>query len=603
MGKIFNTHWQSNTLKAVSYTLLSGLTLLGSLNAAYANTTDSIAPEASSGIHTEQTKVAHGQKFMAVTANKYATQAAYNILEKDGSAIDAAIAAQLVLGLVEPQSSGIGGGAFIVHWHEAQQLLQHYDGRETAPENINSDHFISPQGQPLAFFDAVIGGYSVGVPGIIAALELAHKEQGKLPWASLFTEAITLAEQGFIVSKRLNQLSGWLAQGKYNLSQDKSNQALANYLLPQGKPRPIGSLLKNTAYANTLRLIAKKGSKAFYEGQIAQAIVTAVKNSNNPGQLSLNDLSKYKAIKNNAICQELNQYKICGAPAPSSGAISIIQQLIMLNNTPQLSGISATSPSLHHRLIEAEKLSFADRNQYIADPDFTQQNSPALINANYLNQRSQHINLLSASKDTAKAGHPEQTASYISANSLELPSTSHLSIIDSEGNAISMTSSIETAFGSRVMVKGFILNNQLTDFSFIPKEGNEWVANRIEPGKRPRSSMSPMVIFKDNQLSLIIGSPGGARIISYISKTLAQYLLFNTPLEQAINSTHVSNLNRTRSTIETTAAGKELSQQLQPLGHSTILKAQTSGIHAIEVTASGYTGIADVRREGAALGQ
>ncbi|MCK5881363.1 MAG: gamma-glutamyltransferase, partial [Sinobacterium sp.] len=376
----------------------------------------------------------------------------------------------------------------------------------------------------------------------------------------------------------------------------------SSYLLRHGKPRPIGSLLKNPEYAKTLKSIAAQGSKVFYRGDIATAIVEAVHSSSNPGELSLSDLSDYKAIENDAVCQTLNNYKLCGAPAPSSGAISIIQQLIMLNNTPQLVSLSATSPSFYHRLVEAEKLSFADRNQYIADPLFTEQHSDDLLDVQYLKSRSQDINLLRASKEIATAGIINDELSYTSAHSLELPSTSHLSIIDSEGNAVSMTSSIETAFGSRVMVKGFILNNQLTDFSFIPKQGDSWVANRIEPGKRPRSSMSPMIIFKDDKLNLLIGSPGGARIISYVSKTLAQHLLLGMPLEQAINTPHVSNLNKTSSTIENTQSGKLLATQLNKLGHVSTLKPQTSGIHAIKVVPSGYIGIADKRREGAAQG-
>ncbi|MCK5880479.1 MAG: gamma-glutamyltransferase [Sinobacterium sp.] len=600
MGKILNTNGQPNTLSSIKQFTLSACLIALST---FAIATDSIAPEASSGTHTKQAKIAHGHQFMAVTANKYATQAAYNILDKGGSAIDAAIAAQLVLGLVEPQSSGIGGGGFIVHWDEKEQQVQHFDGRETAPSRVDSNHFINKQDKPIEFFDAVIGGYSVGTPGLVAALELAHKKHGKLPWATLFDEAIQLSQQGFIVSKRLNLLSQQISQGKYNLAKDASHQNLANYLLYKGKARPVGSILKNPEYAKTLQLIAQHGSRAFYQGSIADAMVEAVENSSNPGLLNLDDLKDYNAIQNDAVCQTLRNYKLCGAPAPSSGAISIIQQLIMLDNTPQLAGLGATSPSFYHRLIESAKLSFADRNQFIADPNFTSQDSEALLDISYLKHRSKNINLLRASKDTATAGDINKELGFISAQSLELPSTTHLSIIDSVGNAVSMTSSIETAFGSRIMVKGFILNNQLTDFSFIPKQGNALVANRIEAGKRPRSSMAPMIIFKDNKLNLLIGSPGGARIISYMSKVLAQHLLLDMPLEQAINTPHVSNLNKTHSTVENSTSGKQLALQLNKLGHKTTLKAQTSGIHAIQVQASGYTGIADTRREGAAQGQ
>ena len=611
MGKVFRINRQPSTLnpvkKKITATIIQAIIkitgLVLALSAPLLFATDLIVPEASSGLHNEQIKILQGHQFMAVTANPYASKAAYNVLAKGGSAIDAAIAAQLVLGLVEPQSSGIGGGAFIMHWNQKTQQLSHFDGRETAPTDVDSNHFINPKGQPLSFFDAVIGGYSVGAPGVIAAMELAHQQHGKLPWEDLFTDAITLSNQGFIVSKRLNRLTQWLNQGKYSLANDKSNQALAKYLLKQGKARPVGSILKNAEYAKTLEQIAQQGSKAFYQGPIAKAIISSIHSSANPGKLSLDDLKSYRAIENRPICQSINTYKLCGAPAPSSGPISIIQQLILLNNTPNLSGLNAISPGFYHRLIETQKLSFADRNQYIADPAFTEQNSNELINIKYLSQRSKQLNLLSASKELALAGKLNQPSAYISAQSLELPSTSHLSIIDAQGNAVSMTSSIETAFGSRIMVKGFILNNQLTDFSFLPKADNQWIANRIEPGKRPRSSMSPMIILKNNKPTLLIGSPGGARIISYISKVLAQHLLLDMPLEEAINSPHISNLNKSSSTIESTPSGMEIAKQLSKLGHTIEIKAQTSGIHAIAIEPSGYTGIADLRREGDAQGQ
>lgn len=603
MAKIFHFNWQSHTLNLSNFAFYTFFCVAILSFTQSANASDAIAPEASSGIHDEQTKIAYGQQFMAVTANSYATQAAYNILSKGGSAIDAAISAQLVLGLVEPQSSGIGGGAFILHWNKQLQQLQHFDGRETAPAAVNTNHFVNPDGKPLAFFDAVIGGYSVGVPGIIAALELAHKEQGKLPWASLFEEAITLSKEGFIVSKRLNQLSGWLAQGKYNIANDSSNKVLADYLLDQGKPRQIGSRLKNPLYAETLNIIAKGGSQAFYNGEIATAIVKAVKISNSPGKLSLEDLQDYRPIANQGICSPLNAFTLCGSPAPSSGPLSVIQQLLMINHTPELSALSASSPSFYHRLIEASKLSFADRNRYISDPNFSRFAHKNLVDGDYLQQRSQQINLLQASKDLAEPGKLPFKQSYLSADALELPSTSHLSIVDSDGNAVSMTSSIETAFGSRIMVKGFILNNQLSDFSFLPEVNNRLVANRIEPGKRPRSSMSPMIVFKDGKVNLLIGSPGGARIINYMTKTLAQHLLLSTPLEQAINSPHISNLNKTESRIEDSVQGKSIAKQLARLGHDIELKPQTSGIHAIQILSSGMLGIADTRREGAAKGR
>jgi len=612
MGKIFATHRQPNTLsryaQASAYRHLLALVFFIFTGPTSAN--EWIAPEQGSGRHTAQNKVAQGKTYMAVTANPYASQTAQNILEQGGSAVDAAIAAQLVLGLVEPQSSGIGGGGFLLHWNQSTQTLQHFDGRETAPQSVDKNHFLKDNGKPMGFYSAVIGGHSVGVPGLVAMLETAHQQHGKLPWANLFQPAIKLARDGFIISKRLHHLIQGINQGPQALSKSDKSKALARYLLTKGQAKPLGSPLKNLAYARSLEKIAAQGSSAFYQGEIAEAMVEAVQENPKSGQLSLEDLQGYRAKVNDAVCMKLQDFNFCGAPPPSSGPITVMQQLALLQQTPQLDGLAYNSSAFYHRFIESSKLSFADRNQYIADPAFVSLPFEALLNPSYLQQRGEHIPLTKASQSPAKAGEPNQAfAQYSPADSAELPSTTHLSIVDSDGNIVSMTSSIETAFGSRVFVKGFILNNQLSDFSFSPskkiaKDKTQQIANRIQAGKRPRSSMAPMIIFENENPRLVIGSPGGSRIINYVSKSIAQHLFFEVELTKAINSPHITNLNRQQSLVEAGLPNSQkIASDLKALGHEVKLGAQTSGIHAISLKQQGMVGVADIRREGAALGR
>ncbi|CAA0080636.1 Glutathione hydrolase proenzyme [BD1-7 clade bacterium] len=616
MGKIRHSHRQSDSLitrhlrllrlpaslstrrglaryltKPISYCLM-GACLTGPVAAT------EIHPEGASG--RQSLKSAQSSEWMVVTATPYASDAAAQMITLGGSAVDAAIAAQLVLGITEPQSSGIGGGGFMVHWQADGKKLTTYDGRETAPKSINADYFMVDK-QPMGFFEAVVGGYSVGVPGLVAMLNQAHQAHGKLPWATLFDPAIELAEQGFPISPRLHTLLEYMARSPKGPSHD----AIRSYFYQaNGQPKAIGTLLKNPAYANTLKQIAKQGPSVFYRGAIAEQIVNAVRNDPvKKGSLSMSDMANYKSIERQPVCRIIQANNVCGMPPPSSGPISVIQMLSMLDMLPGYQGLGYESPGFYHRLIETSKLAFADRNRYIADPAFVDQPQVQLLDTNYLKSRADQVPLLKASKGAVAAGDIGGFA-YQPSQSPELPSTTHLSIVDADGNVVSMTTSIETAFGSRVMVGGFLLNNQLTDFSFVPTDANGKVANRPEGGKRPRSSMSPMIVFDEQENPiLVVGSPGGSRIINYVAKTIAQQVFLKAPLEQAIASPNLTNINKGTSELEQdTDRTQSLASALRAIGHTIKTGPQPSGIQAISIKNSRYHGVADPRREGTAVG-
>lgn len=575
---------------------------------------DELVPEVASKNHISTTdKNAISSEYMAVTANPYATKAAKEILAKGGSAIDAAIAAQLVLGLTEPQSSGIGGGAFMLHWDNKTHTIASYDGRETAPQGVNSKHFQMTNGKPMAFYDAVVGGYSVGVPGVLDMLAKSHEKYGILDWETLFTPAITLAENGFDVSPRLHQMLIYLQK---STPKGVSHSQLASYFFNKHQqPWPVGYKLKNPAYANTLKQIAEHGTHAFYKGKIAKQMVKAVQSDSvKPGKLSLGDLARYHSVERDPLClsidmaavdakgkQGVDRYKICGAPPPSSGASTVLTIVAAL----KLKGVNPnTSPeNFTHLFAEASKLAFADRNLYLADPDFVAVPTQALLAGGYLYKRAALIGAKPAQK--ADAGNPSKMKSArMDIGSPELPSTSHFSIMDKKGNAVSMTSSIETAFGSRIMVGGFLLNNQLTDFSFTPRniDGVE-IANRIQPLKRPRSSMAPTIVLKNNKPYLLVGSPGGARIIHYVSRILAEHILMGKALSDSLNGPHIVQFNGSGLEIESNKDADTLIASMKKRGHKVNTRAQTSGIHLIHIDDDNvYEGIADPRREGTAMG-
>ena len=550
-------------------------------------------PEAATGF--TQKKAVVGQKYMMASANPYATKAGLAMLEQGGSAVDAAIAAQLVLTLVEPQSSGIGGGSFMLHWHAKKQLLTSFDGRETAPKAATSDLFLNANGQPLSWVDAVVGGKSVGVPGVLASLKMSHEQFGKLPWADLFTPAIYLAEQGFIVSPRLEKLLGMnFNPGLHSLPE------INQYFFPQGKKIKTGDLLKNPKLAKSLRSIAKDGIEVFYQGWLAKSIVDKVQSSViSPGLLTLEDMANYKAVERGAVCGAYHQYSICGMAPPSSGGITVIQILAQLESF-NMGDFSPNSLQAIHLLAQSSRLAFADRNKYIADSDFVRVPVKGLLDADYLASRAKLIDI-KFDMGKALAGVPNEADKLADDNAIERPSTSHLSIVDADGNAISMTSSIENGFGSALMVEGFILNNQLTDFSLAPKRNGQWVANRVEPLKRPRSSMAPIMVFNnDDSLKLVVGSPGGSRIINYVAQTLIGVLDWDLNVQQAINLPKMTNRNYV-TTLEVNTEIVKLKPLLEQKRHKVKIQSLNSGLQAIEITKKGIIGGADPRREGLVL--
>lgn len=512
-------HWNRYRLSALS--LIASALTLAACNAPPASTLP-LAPETTSGYRTDlQTR--HASKHMAVAANPLAADAGREMLRQGGSAIDAAIAMQAVLTLVEPQSSGIGGGAFIVLWDG--KTVRTYDGRETAPAGATEKLFLQADGKPMPFTQAQIGGRSVGTPGVLRALELAHQKHGRLPWAQLFEPAIRLAEQGFPISPRLHQLIA------SDSSMQRSPDMMAYFRNTDGSPKAVGTPLKNPALAAAFKRIAKEGPDALYKGPIAQEIVAKVQGHANPGSLSLSDLNGYSAKERAPLCTDYKRWQVCGMPPPSSGGIAVAQILGTLQaletRDPRyalapLTPVKSTQPAglepapeAVHLISEAERLAYADRAQYVADSDFVPVPVKGLVDPTYLASRAALIG--DRSMGTAKPGTPPgiQVAYAPDRSPLRI-STSQVVAVDDLGGAVSMTTTVESAFGSHLMVQGFLLNNQMTDFSFIPEENGQKVANRVEPGKRPRSSMAPTLIFdrQSGEFLATLGSPAARRSLN-----------------------------------------------------------------------------------------
>ena len=557
---------------------------------------EDLAPESATGILTQKQISARHQ--LVVTAHPLATQAGYKVLQQGGSAADAAVAVQAMLTLVEPQSSGIGGGAFMLYWDNSKQQLSAFDGRETAPASADENLFMTEEGSPMDWWDAMVGGRSVGTPGVLAMLELSQKKYGKQPWASLFRDAIEQSESGFTVSPRLHQLLA----SKMNPGLGRYPQAREYFFTPAGEPLPVGYQLTNPRLAGSLRQIAERGASALYEGPLSEEIVAAVKQaSDNPGKLEQSDLKDYRAVERQAICRPFRQYRVCGFPPPTSGGVTTLQILRLMELAEQ-QPLTADTVDFYHLLSQASRLAYADRARYLADSDFIQVPVDELLDDEYLQQRSK---LISPLKDMDKA-HPGELPAKISRaddRSPELPSTSHFVIVDRWGNAVSMTSSIEMAFGSTLMAGGFLLNNQLTDFSFVAEADGKPVANRVQPGKRPRSSMSPMMVFdQDNHLIAALGSPGGSRIISYVAKNLYLKLSSDTSLQQAFNSPHVVNRNGVTE-LEAGTSAEQFAEPLQALGHEIKIRDLNSGLHGFfRQTDGSWESAVDPRREGTARG-
>ena len=553
------------------------------------------APEGATGLEVKSSVTA--QKFMVAAANPHAVRAGYQILKEGGSAVDAAIAVQMVLNVVEPQSSGIGGGAFLLYWDQAQGKLSTFDGRETAPQAASEDLFLKPDGTPRKWRNALAGGRAVGTPGVLRMLEMAHKKHGKLPWKRLFHEAIILADQGFPVSARLSQQIAKRfnpALGRYD--------AAWHYFYPDGKPIVEGRILKNPQLADTFRRIAELGADAFYKGDIAIDIVNTVRNAlDNPGLLTAADLYNYQAKQREPVCGQYRSYQVCGMGPPTSGGITVLQILSILSHF-DLSQYAPDSVEAVHLFAQAGRLAYADRGMYLADMDFVKVPIKELLDPSYLQKRSQ---LISLEKDmgAAQAGELPKDLGYVEGFSPELPSTSHQSIVDAEGNAVSMTMTIETGFGSTLMVRGFLLNNELTDFSFRHKKDGQLVANRVQGGKRPRSSMSPTMIFDDKgQLKMIIGSPGGSRIINYVAQTIISVLDWKMGIQEAVGFPHYVNRNGTTD-LEKGTPIANLQSALESMGYSIRVRDLNSGLHGILLSDQGMTGGADPRREGIVMGE
>lgn len=553
-------------------------------------------------------------RHMAAAANPLAAEAGREILRAGGSAVDAAIAMQAVLTLVEPQSSGIGGGAFLLHWDGKR--VQAFDGRETAPMAADENLFMTPQGRAMSFYDAVVGGRAVGAPGVLRMLELAHRQHGKLPWPRLFEPAIRLAENGFAISPRLHAL---IASDRHLA---RNPAAAAYFFNADGTPKPVGTVLKNPQLAETLRAIAQGGADAFYRGPIAADIVAAVRgHATNPGLLAESDLANYQAKEREPVCTDYRKWRVCGMPPPSSGGIAVAQMLGVLAShdiaaAPPLAFTHEPRPEAVHLFSEAGRLAFADRSVYVADSDFVPVDVAALTSPAYLAERAKLIGEKSMGRATAGTP-PGAGVAFAPDPSPYRQSTSHVSVVDAQGRAVAMTTSIEDQFGARQMVRGFLLNNQLTDFSFLPREGDgkggvrangKPIANRVQAGKRPRSSMAPTLVFDraSGELVATLGSPGGSLIINYVAKVLVATLDWELDVQQAVAMPNFGSRNGPTE-LEDGRVGEALLEALKARGHQTRLMPMTSGLQAIVRVRlpdgrHGWAGGADPRREGVALG-
>ena len=532
---------------------------------------------------------------MVAAANPMAAAAGRDILRQGGNAIDAAIATQLVLNLVEPQSSGLGGGAFLVYWSAKERRVLTFDGRETAPAAARPDRFLGPDGKPLAFFDAVVGGRSVGVPGVLRMLELAHRRYGELPWAALFVPAIKLAEEGFAVPPRLQSL---LAADPFLRREEGARRY---FYEADGTPK---ARLANPEFAAVLRVIAEHGADGFYRGEIAPAIVAAVHDApRHPGDLTLDDLARYQAKERPPVCGTYRRYRLCGMGPPSSGTLTLLQMLSMLERF-DLARMRPQSAAVLHLFAEASRLAFADRDRYMADGDFVPVPVRGLIDRGYLAARARLIDRDHALEGHAPPGEPPgaHARAWSDDRAPELAGTSHISIVDAAGNALAMTTTIENAFGSRLMADGFLLNNELTDFSFVPEADGRPVANRVEAGKRPRSSMTPLLVFDHaGRLVLTLGSAGGPAIIDDVARSVIAVLDWNDDLQAAFDRPNIVNRNGTTE-IEAAPDAQTLAAALSARGHHVEIAARSSGLVGIRLTPRGLKGATDPRRDGAAMG-
>jgi gamma-glutamyltranspeptidase/glutathione hydrolase len=508
---------------------------------------------------------------MVAAAHPLAAEAGYSVLKRGGSAVDAAIAVQAVLGLVEPESSGIGGGGFMLHWSHSDRTLRTYDGRETAPAAAAANRFLNSNSKPLPFSQAAVGGRSVGVPGVLRMLELAHRRHGTLPWHELFEPAIRLAEDGFAASPRLRMQ----LEAESALREDP--QASEVYYAADGRAR---DRIVNPRYAATLRAIAAQGADAFYHGDIARELVRAVRARG--GDITQEDLAGYRALEREPLCGPYREWRICSMGPPSSGGIAVLQILGLLERT-SFAQAPPHSAAAVHLFAEAGRLAYADRAFYVGDPAYVPVPSTKLIDGGYLDERAKSIG--------------ERSMRQALPGSTEGVGTSHFSIVDAEGNVVSMTTTIEATFGSRIMVRGFLLNNELTDFDFVPGS-----ANQVAPGKRPRSSMAPTVVFDAaGEVRIAVGSPGGPNIINYVAKALIGMLDWKLDIQSALELPNFGSRNGP-TFLERNTSYEALQDELERRNHLVELAPLTSGLHGIERVPGGWRGGADPRREGGVRG-
>ena len=555
-------------------------------------------PEAASGFTPKP--LARAEKHMIVAAHPLASEAGLRVLRDGGSAIDAAIAAQLVLNVVEPQSSGIGGGGFALHWSAARNALSAWDGRETAPAGAKPYQFLNADGAPLPFIEAATSGLAIGAPGAPRLLERLHREGGVLPWARLFEDAVRLADQGFPVSPRLHGLLSFMAP---RLKADPAARAV--FFTQDGAPLAVGAVLRQPELADSLRMIAAGGATAFYKGPLARRIVAAAQADPRPGALSLEDLAGYRTARREPACGRFRRrYRVCGMPPPSSGGVTVAQILGLMDHvSPQAGPIERA-----HFFLEASRLAYADRDRYLADPDHVAQPVAGLLEDGYLTLRAQRIDPNRAGEGVAPPGLPRWSGPLpaVSGPGEDRPGTTHITVVDGSGNILAMTSSIETAFGSGRMAGGFFLNNQLTDFSFRPLIEGRPVANALAPGKRPRSSMAPTIILDQRRAGrpvLALGSPGGSRIIEYVAAATLALLDEGLDPASAAARPHLSQRNKGKAVVETGADADALAERLTALGHEVLRAEMTSGLHIVQIQSDGaLLGGADPRREGVALG-
>jgi len=539
-------------------------------------------------------------KAMVVAAHPLASEAGRAMLDKGGSAVDAAIAVQLVLTLVEPQSSGIGGGGFMLVWTPDGKLVS-LDGRETAPAGARPDRFVGPDGKPMEFLKAIEGGRAVATPGIPALLAEAHKRYGKLPWADLFEPAIRLAEEGFTVTPRM----AMLLKGFRRILETKPDMRATFFR--DGEPLKAGDHFRNPALAGTLRVLAAKGPDAFYRGDLGQALVKRLAEAA-AGQdfatVTAEDLAAYKVVEREPVCAPYRAYTVCGMAPPSSGGVAV-QQILGLLERFDLKATGAEDPRTWHLFAEASKLAYADRDRYVGDPDFVPVPVRGLLDRGYLADRSRLIDPAKAAPTPVAAGEPpfRQGALPADGAEMDIPSTSHLSVVDGTGMTVAFTTSVEFAFGSSILSGGYVLNNQMTDFSFLPERGGRPVANAVAGGKRPRSSMAPTIVFgPDRRPLLVAGSPGGSAIIDYVAQTVVAVLDLGLDPAQAVNQPRIINRNGP-TIVEDGPWAPALKAGLEALGQQVQLHSVPSGLHVIRITPDGLQGGADPRREGVALGR